>query len=668
MLLALFTPLILSSQLAFASKHHYQNNQNYEDGHLGEYPVETYKTTTYLGPKQDYFAYQAEGSCLRDDDLYTLLTPRGTSVPYPGPVVLDSQGSLLWTEASFGEPYDLQVQTYLGQQYLTFWAGNDLVVGHGEGKYYMINSSYHLTNTVTAANNLQGDLHEFSILPNNNALLTVYATVEADLHSNNYGPSSGWIWDGIFQEINIETGEAVFEWHASDHILLTESMYPRTEGTTPETAWDWFHINSIDKDDKGNYLISARYMHALYYIDGITGDVIWALGGKSNMFLDITSTTNNPDLTPATQIARQHHARWQEDYTSITLFNNGMEEAGQVSSGMWIDIDTNVMIVSTRQTYIAPNRQFGESQGSMQILPNGDVLVGYGHEAQYTEFSPDGRPLCDVHFGPRSGFRSAAVQSYRVLKHTWVGRPDTIPDVVVQSDAVADETRMYISWMGATEVKSWQIEGKRYLNDTEAVVVDVLTKDGFETSIDLNAYTNPLTLDAVQKRSPKTTTNKLRYFLAVALDINGTALSESGYVDVGRDITMVLPVDTTSTTVSPAVITICAAAIIIGTAPLLWLLHLYISRLSRGRRRLVVLPDNEKHAKPEKLLPLITTSKYGYHEKDCGFPTPDLSTFVHEYEVESDTAYDSDYEGSGGDRSPIDDDDDDDKMKTPILR
>ena len=667
MLLALLTPLALLARLALASRHHYQNNNNYEDGHLGEYPVETYKTTTYLGPKQDYFAYQAEGSCFRDDDLYTLLTPRGAGVPYPGPAVLDSQGSLLWTESSSGEPYDLQVQTYKGQQYLTFWAGNDLVVGHGEGKYSMINSSYHLTNTVTAANDLQGDLHDFNILPNNHALLTVYAIVEADLHANNNGPSLGWIWDGIFQEIIIETGEAVFEWHASDHILLTESIYLRTDGATRETAWDWFHINSVDKDDKGNYLISARYMHALYYINGITGDVIWALGGKSNMFLDITNSTNNPDLTPATHFARQHHARWQEDYTSITLFNNGMEEFG-LSSGMWIDIDTEAMIVSTRQTYIAPNRQFGESQGSMQVLPNGDVLVGYGHEAQYTEFSPDGRPLCDVHFGPRSGFRSAAVQSYRVLKHTWVGQPDTIPDIMVQSDAVADETIMYVSWMGATEVKSWQIEGKRYLNDTDAVVVDVVAKDGFETSIDLNAYANPHTLDMVQKRSTEPMTNKLRYLLAVALDNNGTALSESEYVDVGREITLILSVDTTLTTISPAVIAICAVAIIGGSAPLLWLLHLYISRWRRGRRWLVMLPENEKcmsHSRPEKLLPLITTSRYGYHKNDRGFPTPDLSTFVHEYEVESDTAYDSDYEGSGGNRSPIGDDDD---MKTPFLR
>jgi hypothetical protein len=34
--------------------------------------------------------------------------------------------------------YNLQAQEYKGNKYITFWAGNDAVGGHGAGKYYMV--------------------------------------------------------------------------------------------------------------------------------------------------------------------------------------------------------------------------------------------------------------------------------------------------------------------------------------------------------------------------------------------------------------------------------------------------------------------------------------------------------------------------------------------------
>jgi hypothetical protein len=38
----------------------------------------------------------------------------------------------------------------------------------------------------------------------------------------------------------------------------------------PDHPYDPFHFNSVDKDELGNYLVSARYTHAVYYISGST--------------------------------------------------------------------------------------------------------------------------------------------------------------------------------------------------------------------------------------------------------------------------------------------------------------------------------------------------------------------------------------------------------------
>lgn len=77
-----------------------------------------------------------------DGRLY-FLTPRGWRVRAPGPMILDpADGSLIWSahfgNAFGGQAYDLKVQRYRGEDYLTFWLGDDRVRGHGAGEYYMV--------------------------------------------------------------------------------------------------------------------------------------------------------------------------------------------------------------------------------------------------------------------------------------------------------------------------------------------------------------------------------------------------------------------------------------------------------------------------------------------------------------------------------------------------
>lgn len=54
---------------------------------------------------------------------------------------------------------------------------------------------------------------------------------------------------------------------------------------------DLSHINSVDKDTDGDFLISARHVSTIYKIAGLTspsglapGEIIWRLGGKRSSF------------------------------------------------------------------------------------------------------------------------------------------------------------------------------------------------------------------------------------------------------------------------------------------------------------------------------------------------------------------------------------------------
>lgn len=325
------------------------------------------------------------------------------------------------------------------------------------------------------------DLHEFHITIDETAVFTIYDVRSVDLQSIG-GPEAGWIYESIFQEIDIESNELLFQWRASDHFsYLDVAIDYDGEGTSLQEPWDWFHINSVDKDEHGNFIISSRYTNSLAYIDGTNGNVLWQLGGKNNSFTDLSGGA-------ATNITWQHHARFQSQYTTpnttkvVSVFDNasrGQASPQYPSRGLLVDIDTANMTVSVRGEYWNPVPISSQSQGSMQILNNGHVFLGYGYNAAWTEFGADGEVLCDVHFGPSVGFGSGETISYRAFKQEWVGRPLTLPDVALSGTVAA------VSWNGATEVTTWVLEGLKNGTVSGFEFISAVPKDGFETRISL---------------------------------------------------------------------------------------------------------------------------------------------------------------------------------------
>lgn len=371
--------------------------------------------------------------------------------------------------------------------------------------FAQLNSHYEEVYNIRGANGLHGDLHEFQITRDDTALFAVYKILPADLREIG-GPSNGWIYDGLFQEVDIETNKLLFQWRASEHFPLQESSRDREEGEgdTEDNPWDFFHINSIDKDWRGNYLVSSRYMSSLAYIDGRTGDVLWKLGGKQNSFLDLSHGA-------ATNISWQHHVRFQEEHDTkitrrISLFDNSSRGEGapeNTSRGLIIEINEESMTVTVVQEYWNQVPISSQSQGSMQVLENGNVVLGYGYSAAWTEFTADGKTLCEVHFGPQTQFHRGQVLSYRIFKQKWVGLPLTRPSVALSGTEAA------VSWNGATEVVTWVLQGTlprgeetgnnsvisiRGIKETQEIglefeFISAIPKSGFETIIPIPANT-----------------------------------------------------------------------------------------------------------------------------------------------------------------------------------
>ncbi|GAQ05220.1 hypothetical protein ALT_2541 [Aspergillus lentulus] len=529
-----------------------------------------------FGPSRSYVSFEYESPMVEItewgsgcDSRYTFLAPRGDSVAHPGPVILDADGELVWMKYNWDTTQDFKVQRYNGADYLTYWEGTE-VESRGYGSWYMLDSTYTQKYQISPVGNLGGgDLHEFHITEQGTALVTVYDPIPADLTSIG-GPELGWILDGIFQEIDIETGELLFEWRASKHFPVSSTYEPRSAaGKDRINAFDFFHINSVDKDEQGNYIVSARHLHSVSYIDHVTGNVLWTLGGKLNDFTDLSNGK-------ATNFAWQHDARWHANNT-ITLFDNAAHsnsDPDSESRGIVIQLDISGRTAELLAAYYHPQQMRSVSQGNVQILDeSGRTLVGWGHSAAFTEYTADGDLLCDVHFGASAFFSFGRVVSYRASKGTWVGRPLTIPDAAVIGD------RVYVSWNGATEVVAWRLEvwDTHAVEDSSFKVVAQFAKTGFETDIEIpEELGSPL-------------------FRLAALDAKGNAL---GYTEVlqkeqGVDVDELLDLHSW----------IVAAAFIVSVGGLL--LGLYqccvcCRILSRCRRRpneyqLVAFGNNEEN-------------------------------------------------------------------------
>src|SRR5215210_805063 len=137
-----------------------------------------------------------------------------------GPMIVDDQGQLVWY-SKYRSARDFKVERYRGRPVLTWWEG-EVVAGHGVGEYVIFDDSYREIARVRAGNGYQGDLHEFLITPQDTALLTAYIPTRTDL-SPIGGPKYGAVWEGVAQEVDIETGEVLFEWRSLEHIGIEES-------------------------------------------------------------------------------------------------------------------------------------------------------------------------------------------------------------------------------------------------------------------------------------------------------------------------------------------------------------------------------------------------------------------------------------------------------------
>ena len=390
-----------------------------------------------------------------------------------GPMILDEAGELVWFRPLRGndQAFDFRAQTYRDKPVLTWWQGRmQLYRGGGVGR--IVDTRYRPVATVRAGNGYVMDAHEVKLTPAGTALTMSYFVVPWDLTKLG-GRRDGLVEDNVVQEIDVETGAVLFEWHTLGSIPLGDSYRPAPKERGK--IHDPWHLNSVELDRDGDFVVSARHTNAVYKVDRETGEVAWRLNGKRSSF----------EMGRGTKFALQHDARVHPDGT-LTLFDNVAEDLparGRQSRGIALELDHEANTASLAREFEHPDGILSATQGSMQALGGGGAFVGWGGlHPLFTEFDSAGEPVFDARF------RAKGVETYRAYRMPWRARGEGRPRAA--ASAAGGSTTVKASWNGATQVASWRVAGQE----------TTVPRDGFETTLRLPGRPDSVVVEALGRR------------------------------------------------------------------------------------------------------------------------------------------------------------------------
>ncbi len=297
--------------------------------------------------------------------------------------------------------------------------------GGGETIHRLMDWNLAEVDSFQCGNGYVADNHDFMVMPNGHALLFAYDPQPVDMSKIVEGGNPGAIVAAsVVQELDLSRN-VVFQWRAWDYIPIADSYFSLTRAMI-----DYTHVNAIDLDADGNILISSRNLCEIIKIDRETGEIIWRLGGKQN---DFTFVGENEDNAP-TYFANQHSVRKLEN-GNIMLFDNGNLHSPRYSRAVEYALDEDSMTATLVWEYRHDPDIYASSRGTVQRLPNGNTLVGWGAaslngDRAATEVRPDKSVVFEMTYPP-------GMYAYGAYRHV---RADSAPSArVTLSDMVSGE-------------------------------------------------------------------------------------------------------------------------------------------------------------------------------------------------------------------------------------
>ncbi len=342
----------------------------------------------------DFPELTVEVSNIPADNGYYFSSPFGywgwfpDNVPYL--IIFDDFGTPVFYRKLTGHGYDLKKHSN-GKisHFLNNWPNSFINV---------LDSSYNVTDIYTMQNGYSTDFHEFLMLPNGHVVIEGYDPQIVDMSQivpggNPEAVVSGW----IIQELDVNKN-VVFQWRSWDHFDITDAV-----GIDLTAAnIDPIHGNAIEPYTDDYFLLSTKNLNEITKISRNTGEIVWRLEGKNNMFEFINDTLG---------FSRQHDCRII-DNGNLTLFDNGNDHTeSPFSSMIEYELDEINHTATQVKRYRSNPDIFGAIMGNAQKTPDNRFVTGWGSGVPgITEFTETGEIAMEIYF---------AGINYRAYRQNW---------------------------------------------------------------------------------------------------------------------------------------------------------------------------------------------------------------------------------------------------------
>jgi hypothetical protein len=394
-----------------------------------------------------------------------------------GLMILNSEGKMLWWKQLPEEVGSvLEPVQYEGKTALAWWQGKVTEGAFGLGEGVITNTAYEPIAHIKAGNGLQADIHELYITPEGQAyIITVQPVCLPECNEEH--PIT---FDDEIQEIDIKTGLVMWSWDTLGHVPLENSEVQPANGKA-----DPFHMNSVQALPEHRVLISMRDTSGIYEIDQTTGNILWEISPHHNTF----------KVHKGPLFHFQHDARlYGKHLEFLSLFD---DEAGPPLYGpaKGLVLKLKGKTVKLVHAYLNPQESISVAEGSMQVLPNGEALVGWGATTPFSQFTKRGGKKkngilqFEAEFPKGDGL-------YRVRRFPWSATPNTKPAVVAKRES-PEEVAVSVSWNGATEVAKWEVLAGEEANALAPVTTAAWSN--FETRIPVSSTDTVFEVKALDK-------------------------------------------------------------------------------------------------------------------------------------------------------------------------
>lgn len=163
-----------------------------------------------------------------------------------------------------------------------------------------------------------------------------------------------------------------FEWKSLDHIPVTESTI---DIDITHNRIDYLHANAIVEDVDRNFIVSCRNTDQIIKISRSTGAILWRLGGSAATRSDFTFVN---DATDGFSGFSHQHTPIITRGGELMLFDNGTLKAEPFARVVAYRLNLEERTATKTWEYRPPVNTVVPTMGSVQELPNGNILVGWG--------------------------------------------------------------------------------------------------------------------------------------------------------------------------------------------------------------------------------------------------------------------------------------------------